>query len=78
MIHQDIRSLTPEAQEERRPQVIGLRESGLIFKGMAREVRQTRNEVADIRRRYAAQGEAELGTGPLRPAPGTGWFLTAV
>jgi len=29
MEHRDMRSLTPEAQEERRRQVIGLRESGL-------------------------------------------------
>ena len=71
-----MRSLTPEAQEERRRQVIGLRERGLTYDAIARQVGLTRNRVFYICRRYAAGGEAGLRTGPRGPAP-TGRFLTA-
>ena len=77
MVHRDMRSLTPEAQEERRRQVIGLRESGLTYEAIARQVGLTRNGVFDICQRYAARGEAGLRSGPRGPAPGTGRFLTA-
>jgi transposase len=77
MVHKDMRSLTPEAQEERRRQVIGLRESGLPYEAIARQVGLTRNGVFDICKRYAARGEAGLRTGRRGPAPGTGRFLTA-
>jgi transposase len=72
-----MRSLTPEAQEERRRQVIGLRESELTYEAIAGQVGLTRNGVFDICRRYAARGEAGLRSGPRGPAPGTGRFLTA-
>jgi transposase len=78
MVHMDMRSLTPEAQEERRRQVIGLRASGLTYEAIARQVGLTRNGVFDICKRYAARGEAGLRTGPRGPAPGMGRFLTAV
>ncbi|HEY8610089.1 MAG TPA: winged helix-turn-helix domain-containing protein [Roseomonas sp.] len=78
MVHGDMRSLTPGAQQERRRQVIGLRESGLTYEAIAGQVGLTRNGVFDICKHYAARGEAGLRSGPRGPAPSTGWFLTAV
>jgi transposase len=77
MVHVDMRSLTPAAQEERRRQVIGLRESGLTYEAIARQVGLSANGVMDICKRYAAKGLAGLQSGPRGPAPGTGRFLTA-
>jgi hypothetical protein len=52
MEHRDMRSLTPEAQEERRRQVIGLRESGLTYEAIGLQVGLTRNGVFDICKRF--------------------------
>ena len=38
MKHVDMRSLTPEAQEERRRQVIGLRQAGQTYTAIAAQV----------------------------------------
>jgi hypothetical protein len=38
MKHIDMRRLTPAAQEERRRQVVGLRESGLTYAAIGRQV----------------------------------------
>ena len=38
MKHVDMRSLTPEAQEERRRQVIGLRQAGQTYAAIAAQV----------------------------------------
>jgi transposase len=77
MKHVDMRSLTPAAQEERRRQVIGLRERGLTYAEIAHQVGLTKNGVFDICKRFREQGMAGLQTGPRGPAPGTGRFLPA-
>jgi transposase len=77
MKHVDMRSLAPAAQEERRRQVIGLRERGLTYPEIARQVGLTKNGVFDICKRFREKGMAGLQTGPRGPAPGTGRFVTA-
>lgn len=77
MKHVDMRSLAPAAQEERRRQVIGLRERGLTYAEIADQVGLTKNGVFDICKRFRARGMAGLQTGPRGPAVGTGRFLTA-
>lgn len=77
MKHIDMRSLPPAAQEERRRQVIGLRESGMTHEAIARQVGLTRNGVSNICERFRERGKAGLQTGPRGPAVGTGRFLTA-
>lgn len=72
-----MRSLTPAAQEERRCQVVGLRERGLTYEEIAAQVGLTKNGVFDICKRYREKGMAGLQTGPRGPAPGTGRFLSA-
>ena len=72
-----MRSLTPAAQEERRRQVIGLRERGLTYEEIGAQVGLTKNGVFDICKRYREKGMAGLQTGPRGPAAGTGRFLTA-
>jgi transposase len=76
MKHVDMRSLTPAAQEERRRQVVGLRESGLTYEAIGLQVGLTRNGVFDICKRFRESGMAGLQTSPRGPAPGTGRFLT--
>jgi transposase len=77
MNHVDMRSLAPAAQQERRRQVIGLRERGLSYAEIAQQVGLTKNGVFDICKRFRARGMAGLQTGPRGPVPGTGRFLTA-
>ena len=60
MKHVDMRKLPAAAQEERRRQVIGLRESGLSYDAIAAQVGLTRTGVFDICRRFAEQGLAGL------------------
>ena len=52
MKHIDMRRLTPAAQEERRRQVVGLRESGLTYAAIGRQVGLSRNGVMAICKRY--------------------------
>lgn len=73
-----MRSLPPAAQEERRRQVIGLRERGLTYEEIGQQIGLTKNGVFDICKRYRVWGLAGLQTGPRGPAPGTGRLLTAV
>ena len=77
MVHVDMRKLPAAAQEERRRQVVGLRESGLTFAAIAAQTGLTENGVSGICRRYAERGMAGLVTGPRGPAVGTGRFLLA-
>src|ERR671920_523812 len=77
MKHVDMRKLPAAAQEERRRQVVGLRESGLTYDAIAAQVGLTRTGVFDICRRFAERGLAGLASGPRGPAPGTGRFLEA-
>jgi transposase len=72
-----MRSLPAAAQEERRRQVIGLRERGLTYAEIGALVGLTKNGVFDICKRYRERGMAGLQTGLRGPAPGTGRFLTA-
>src|SRR5215212_5396580 len=75
MKHIDMRKLSATAQEERRRQVVGLRESGLTYEAIAAQVGLTRTGVFNICRRFAEQGLAGLASGPRGPAPGMGRFL---
>ena len=77
MKHVDMRKLPAAAQEERRRQVVGLRESGLTYDAIATQVGLTRTGVFDICRRFGEQGLAGLASGPRDPAPGTGRFIEA-
>ncbi|EIM30949.1 transposase [Microvirga lotononidis] len=70
-----MRKLPAAAQEERRRQVIGLRESGLTYDAIAAQAGLTRTRVFDVCRRFAEQGQAGLATAPRGPAPGAGRFL---
>ena len=72
-----MRKLPAAAQEERRRQVVGLRDSGLTYDAIAVQVGLSRTGVFNICRRFAEQGLAGLASGPRGPAPGTGRFLQA-
>jgi transposase len=75
MKHVDMRKLSAAAQEERRRQVVGLRESGLTYDAIAAQVGLTRTGVFNICRRFAEQGRAGLASRPRGPAPGKRRFL---
>ena len=77
MKHVDMRSLTPEAQEERRRQVIGLRQAGQTYAAIAAQVGLTQTGVFDICKRFAEHGPAGLKSKPRGPVPGHGSLLTA-
>src|SRR5918997_1174446 len=77
MIHVDLRKLPAAAQEERRRQVVGLRQAGQTYDAIAAQVGLTRTGVFDICKRFAEQGAAGLKTRPRGPAPGHGRFLDA-
>jgi transposase len=72
-----MRSLTPEAQEERRRQVIGLRQAGQTYAVIAAQVGLTQTGVFDICKRFAEHGPAGLKSKPRGPVPGHGNLLTA-
>src|SRR3954469_23167532 len=65
MEHVDMRKLAAAAQEERRRQVIGLREAGLTYGAITAQVGLTQTGVFDICKRFAAHGEAGLKSGPV-------------
>jgi transposase len=72
-----MRKLPAAAQEERRRQVIGLRQAGLTYDAVAAQVGLTRTGVFNICRRFAERGAAGLKSGRRGPAPGTGRYLDA-
>ena len=72
-----MRKLPAAAQEERRRQVVGLRERGLTYDAIAAQVGLTRTGVFDICRRFAAEGLAGLASKPRGPEPGRGRALDA-
>jgi transposase len=72
-----MRKLPAAAQEERRRQMVELRESGPTFAAIAAQTGLTENGVSGICRRCAERGMAGLANGPRDPAPGTGRFLSA-
>jgi hypothetical protein len=57
------------AQEERRRQVVGLRERGLTYEAIAAQTGLTRTGVFNICRRFAQRGMAGLKSGPRGPEP---------
>jgi transposase len=77
MKHVDMRKLPAAAQEERRRQVIGLRQAGMTYDVIAAQVGLSPTGVFDICKRYAERGAAGLKTGPRGPEPGYGRFLDA-
>src|SRR5215218_5610384 len=77
MKHVDMRKLPAAAQEERRRQVIGLRQAGQTYDAIAAQVGLSPTGVFDICRRFAERGAAGLKSGPRGPEPGRGRFLDA-
>jgi transposase len=77
MKHVDMRKLPAAAQEERRRQVIGLRQTGLTYNAIAAQVGLSPTGVFDICKRFAERGAAGLKAGPRGPEPGHGRFLDA-
>src|SRR5512133_2669661 len=55
MKHVDMRKLPAAAQEERRRQVIGLREAGLTYGAIAAQVGLTQTGVFDICKRFGTR-----------------------
>ena len=72
-----MRKLPAAAQEERRRQVVGLRQAGMTYDAIAAQVGLTRTGVFDICKRFAERGAAGLKTGPRGPEAGHGRFLDA-
>src|SRR4051794_8239970 len=77
MKHKDMRSLPRAAQEERRRQVIGLRESGLGLAAIGRQVGLSRTGVFNICQRYREFGVAGLRSKPHGPPVDTTRRLSA-
>jgi transposase len=69
MKHVDMRKLPAAAQEERRRQVIGLRERGLTYEAIAAQVGLSRTGVFDICKRFAAEGAKGLVSQPRGRKP---------
>jgi transposase len=72
-----MRKLPAAAQEERRRQVIGLRQAGMTYDAIAAQVGLTRTGVFGICKRFAEHGAAGLKTGRRGPEPSTGRILDA-
>jgi transposase len=69
MKHVDMRKLPAAAQEERRRQVIGLRQRGLTYGAIAAQVGLSRTGVFDICQRFAAEGATGLVSKPRGRKP---------
>ena len=69
MKHVDMRKLPAAAQEERRRQVVGLRQRGLTCRAIAGQVGLSRTGVVDICRRFAAEGAKGLVCKPRGRKP---------
>src|SRR3954467_8557695 len=63
MKHVDMRKLAPAAQEDRRRQEIGLRQSGSSYAAIAAQVGLSQTGVFDICQRFDARGETGLVSG---------------
>src|SRR6478735_8195832 len=63
MKHVDMRKLAPAAQEERRRQVIGLRQNGVSYAAIAAQVGLSQTGVFDICKRFADKGKKGLVSG---------------
>jgi transposase len=64
-----MRKLPAAAQEERRRQVVGLRQRGLTYTAIAAQVGLSRTGVIDICQRYAAEGTEGLVSKPRGRKP---------
>jgi transposase len=64
-----MRKLPAAAQEERRRQVVGLRQRGLTYKGIAEQLGLSRTGVIDICQRFAAEGAKGLVSKPRGRKP---------
>ena len=73
----DMRKLAPAAQEERRRQVIRLRQRGMTYQAIADQVGLSRTGVFNICQRFAQQGPSGLTSKPHGPEPGYGRVLSA-
>src|ERR671920_141075 len=69
MRHVDMRKLPAAAQEERRRQVVGLRQRGLAYRAIAEQVGLSRTGVIDICQRFAAEGAKGLVSKPRGRKP---------
>ena len=69
MKHVDMRKLPAAAQEERRRQVIGMRQRGLTYAAIAAQVGLSRTGVFDICQRFAAAGAQGLVSQPRGRKP---------
>ena len=76
MDHIDMRKLAPAAQEERRRQVIRLRQRGMTYQAIADQVGLSRTGVFNICQRFAQQGPSGLTSKPHGPEPGYGRVLS--
>jgi|SRR5689334_94250 transposase len=76
MKHVDMRKLAPAAQEERRRQVIGLRESGASYAAIAAQVGLSQTGVFDICQRFDVKGEKGLVSGKRGRKPDEQKLLT--
>jgi transposase len=73
-----MRKLPAAAQEERRRQVIGLRQRGLAYKAIAGQVGLSRTGVINICQRFAAEGAKGLVSKPRGRKPDEQRLLDAV
>src|SRR5918911_366093 len=73
----DMRKLAPAAQEERRRQVIRLRQRGMTYQTIADQVGLSRTGVFNVCQRFAQQGPSGLKSKPHGPEPGYGRVLSA-
>ena len=72
-----MRKLPAAAQEERRRQVIGLRQSGMTYAAIAAQVGLTQTGVFDICQRFAARGAGGLVSGKRGRKPDAQRLLEA-
>jgi transposase len=77
MKHVDMRKLAPAAQEERRRQVIGLRQNGAGYAVIAAQVGLSQTGVFDICQRFAIKAEKGLVSGKRGRKPGEQCLLDA-
>src|ERR671928_2149155 len=77
MRHVDMRKLPAAAQEERRRQVIGLRQRGLAYRAIAEQAGLGRTGVIDICQRFAAEGAKGLVSKPRGRKPDEQRLLNA-
>src|SRR5919199_4867397 len=77
MRHVDMRKLPAAAQEERRRQVIGLRQAGLTYRAIAGQVGLSRTGVIDICQRFTAEGPKGLVSQPRGRRPDEQRLLNA-